>query len=412
MTVLPEDRNAHRAMRDRVIRNLRAAENPTWLVPTSPSYEPKGEVAEPTAPPENVAASYAPISLLTSQGDSPPRIRSCFEIKEERCTRGEESYNSKEISYLRLMNAKLNTITGAAAAFNSGSRDNRQLVSLCIDYEQSRRWMLVLGCEPSLSLFDRVYDLHLNIAAGCRESLIRAMTVLFASAETCRQELLRAYFAVRDQRYAFENTADGNGGLEALRRLHGSFLSQLVACHAFQLVSIGIRDRSFDASEHYEAIQGIEDVEKAPAAIDELDELRNEYVLKFLDVPRPTEFSQSKRSRHFTFEQLNVSNDYDWAVLTDVLLKNLDLLADSMAKAGHPIQLNSAYRNPLRSVKRSQHQYGLAMDMQVFDFDESGGAIDAADWQLLADLVSPLQPGYLEPLAESGPGHVHADWRS
>jgi hypothetical protein len=74
------------------------------------------------------------------------------------------------------------------------------------------------------------------------------------------------------------------------------------------------------------------------------------------------------------------------------------------------IQLNSVFRNPFRSVKLSRHQFGRAADWQVFDFDESGGVRDATDWQILADLISNYSPMYLEPIVDSGPGHVHAHW--
>ena len=36
---------------------------------------------------------------------------------------------------------------------------------------------------------------------------------------------------------------------------------------------------------------------------------------------------------------------------------------------------------------------------------------DEEDWKLLRAITDKYSPSYTEPLAQSGPGHVHVDWR-
>jgi hypothetical protein len=81
-----------------------------------------------------------------------------------------------------------------------------------------------------------------------------------------------------------------------------------------------------------------------------------------------------------------------------------------MASQAVPVQLNSAYRNPARASGLSRHQYGDAVDFQVFDNDQDARRDD--DWKILETEVRKANPSYVEPMNQSGEGHVHADWRA
>jgi hypothetical protein len=80
-------------------------------------------------------------------------------------------------------------------------------------------------------------------------------------------------------------------------------------------------------------------------------------------------------------------------------------------------QENVIYRNPvhqqlhLGSVVNSWHQYGCAADMQTFPAPRNGPADEEAAtdfWQELAELAG--DRGFdVEPLSDSGVGHVHVE---
>ena len=61
-----------------------------------------------------------------------------------------------------------------------------------------------------------------------------------------------------------------------------------------------------------------------------------------------------------------------------MLLDKFDFLSDVLHGTGMSMQINSVYRNPARSDGQSRHQYGDAVDLQVFDFNKDG-ATDTKD---------------------------------
>ena len=133
------------------------------------------------------------------------------------------------------------------------------------------------------------------------------------------------------------------------------------------------------------------------------DTIRREYPTYNVGyLPRCEEFTQNANSQHFTFNELN-GGDYNWAVIRNVLLVGLE---DTRTNNGNvPLTINSGYRNPARNnavggAQNSRHMYGDAADI-------------ASNQNTWANLRAAAQTAGAcsEPLALSGYGHVHADWR-
>jgi hypothetical protein len=310
---------------------------------------------------------------------------------------------------LRKLHRLLRSIIAVANKMNDQTTDNRMLWELAEEHDsQIRPVNWVEECPGGLEVVENLV-IHRDLLVEAKAVGIRAMNGLFASANRALDELHALGRTVHEQRRRFE--LDGAGGLAALERAHDAFVAQLSQCGRFEIYGIQIDGVVFDPRSWYERVSLVAAEERELAAIDELDRLRDEYVRKGLRTPPRSAFTQSKRSKRYTFAQLNVTNDYGWALLTDLLLEKLDEIGAAMEEKGFAEQLNSVYRNPARSSGASQHQYGLAADWQVFDFDRDGVAGQPKDWSLLRDVVEEADPGYIEPVEESGPGHVHADWR-
>lgn len=134
------------------------------------------------------------------------------------------------------------------------------------------------------------------------------------------------------------------------------------------------------------------------------DTIRREYVTHRVTLrPVCADFTQDAHTDHFTFNELNIG-DYNWAILRNNLLNGIE---DVRTRNGNnPIALNSGYRNPARNARipgaapQSQHMYGTAADI----------ASNQNTFQPLR--IAGLAAGACcEPLAISGYGHVHVDWR-
>jgi len=133
------------------------------------------------------------------------------------------------------------------------------------------------------------------------------------------------------------------------------------------------------------------------------DTIRREYPMYHVAyLPRCEEFTQNASSQHFAFNELN-GGDYNWAIIRNVLLGGLE---DTRTNNGNvPLTINSGYRNPARNnavggAQNSRHMYGDAADI-------------ASNQNTWANLRAAAQAAGAcsEPLALSGYGHVHADWR-
>jgi hypothetical protein len=92
------------------------------------------------------------------------------------------------------------------------------------------------------------------------------------------------------------------------------------------------------------------------------------------------------------------------------LLTKIEEIYSILKRYEIPIQLNSVYRNPRRADGLSRHQYGDAIDLQVFDNNHDGQIDD--DWNKMYAALSQTHPSYVEPMSQSGSGHLHLDWRN
>ncbi len=118
---------------------------------------------------------------------------------------------------------------------------------------------------------------------------------------------------------------------------------------------------------------------------DEKDQCRQEYI----DMDKATKplrgaFSNSGGSANFSFAELN-KGDFSWAIITSGLTSGLEA---TRTNYGHPMSLNSAYRNPIRNtavegVPESRHIYGVAADVAVEDLNDNG-TIERSEWDELA----------------------------
>jgi hypothetical protein len=191
------------------------------------------------------------------------------------------------------------------------------------------------------------------------------------------------------------------------------FQVRVAECGTFTLVRCVIRGKIWDPTTLNATIAEAQRKVAEWTTFSELDQLRFEYAIRSLPCPLASRFSQGKRSKYFTNANLN-KGTYSWALLPDEMLDILDRIYIEMSALGYQVQLNSCYRNPVHNEGEggdpgSQHQFGRAVDFQTFDFDESG-AVDATDWTLLRDIIKKQSPTGIESMADSGIGHVHAQW--
>jgi hypothetical protein len=118
--------------------------------------------------------------------------------------------------------------------------------------------------------------------------------------------------------------------------------------------------------------------------------------------PTCADFTQTAHSAHFSFAELN-TGDYSWAIIRDSLLTGLENTRTSYNN--QPMIVNSAYRNPARNnsvggASQSRHMFGDAADIAAGNCDT---------WNRLAAAACGAG-AWLEPVEQSGLGHVHMDW--
>jgi hypothetical protein len=137
---------------------------------------------------------------------------------------------------------------------------------------------------------------------------------------------------------------------------------------------------------------------------DPVDTIRQQYIdLAKWHTPSRREFLSSGRSRrgYFRFAEIRSRDGAPWAVFTA-----LDHLDEWRENYGAPLKVNRGYTTPRHNAtikgaaKNSQHLYGTAADIDS----------DASDWHDKRDAAREAG-ACLEPLAVSGYGHVHGDWR-
>jgi len=138
---------------------------------------------------------------------------------------------------------------------------------------------------------------------------------------------------------------------------------------------------------------------------DPIDTIRQQYIdMRKRGTPSREEFLSGGRSRrgYFKFKEIQSRDGAPWAVFTA-----LDHLDEWRENYGGPLKVNRGFSTPRHNAKikgaakNSQHLYGTAADIDS----------DASDWHAKRDAAREAG-ACLEPLAISGYGHVHGDWRA
>jgi hypothetical protein len=120
-------------------------------------------------------------------------------------------------------------------------------------------------------------------------------------------------------------------------------------------------------------------------------------------VPVCATFTNSAYTTNFTFAELNVQQEYPWAILTSTFLTGLQ----NTRNVYGPMTVNSGYREPafnkaMGHVVGSRHVFGDAADI----------ASTQSTWQTIAN-VADAQGACIEPTSQQNNSyaHVHMDWR-
>lgn len=181
------------------------------------------------------------------------------------------------------------------------------------------------------------------------------------------------------------------------------------ASHSGPLYEIALRPKKVNGSRprplKYAVLASVGD--RATTLVleqDPIDTIRQQYIdMAKRRTPARTEFVSGGRSPRgfFRFEEIQSRDGAPWAVFTA-----LDQLDRWRENYGGPLKVNRGFSTPRHNAKikgaakNSQHLYGRAADIDS----------DASDWHAKRDAARDAG-ACLEPLAISGYGHVHGDWR-
>ncbi len=121
--------------------------------------------------------------------------------------------------------------------------------------------------------------------------------------------------------------------------------------------------------------------------------------------PGCTDFTNSASTANFTFAELNVNQQYAWAILRGYFLTGLQNTRNAY---GSPMTVTSGYREPaynnsIPGATASRHVFGDAADI----------GSDQTTWQTLHDDAK-ANAACVEPANYTGTydwAHVHMDWR-
>ena len=328
------------------------------------------------------------------------------------CTPEQNSANHRAVRVANTAERKVLAIKSHCDTYNSETYDMSTYQRLFEDYKSYVGGIdgSFYYCEPTISLVEMALNAYNASYDAAMASDHNAITTIYDNARRELNKLDKQFQKVAEARRKFETSSSGGSGTRAITSSHEKFRKLQERVVRFKLISFP--DTPYQSGPIFDEMRKLVSNERTVSTITELDRLRNEYFEKKIPVPKPAEFTQSKGSSKFAFSELNMGS-YSWAVLADALLRNIDTIASDMQSKKYPVQLNSVYRNPSHPLSsgRSQHQYGTAVDIQVFDFNSTGGVRDEEDWKLLREVTDKYSPSYTEPLAQSGPGHVHVDWR-
>lgn len=337
------------------------------------------------------------ISVLTDKSDQVP------------CTPDQNSTNLASAQLHRKRAGLAREALNYALAVDANSTDIVTFFDLARRVgEQPWSWS---DCSPTFDVVNDAYREYAQAFNACRREGGRVIVQIYDNAARDLARLSELAEAVARERRQFNDA--GLNGIPAIEEMHSQFWTHLQKVAAFRLETVTFRDRTYSAEAFYEEVQRIQRDESQSSTIDELDRLRDEYrQFNRARVPKRAEFTQISPSNRFSFAQMIGETPYSWAMLTARVATAADGIAADMEAQGWRVQLNSCYRNPARCNGESRHQYGDALDFQVFDFNADGSTpYDEQDWTLLRDFVQSWGPYYTEPIEESGAGHVHIDFR-
>jgi hypothetical protein len=328
-----------------------------------------------------------------------------------KCTDRQNADNTAAVGMINALIPRAQGLTAAANQIGDDSTDMGILdravrdANLVWDFPYAQ-------CDPTYPLLRDTYNNQFVPAINeSSQAKQRAYLRIFSNFDRVVAALRPLVDELRAARQEFEQTDTGGGGVSKIDAIRERFERQVAKLRSFVLHDFKtIEGTLYKAGDYQKRANDIIAAGYHEAVITNLDRLRDEYVKAGRPVPRPEKFTQTKSSQRYTFAQLN-TGDYSWALLTDNLLSKIDAIAAAIEAAGYQVQLNSVYRNPARANGLSQHQYGTAVDIQVFDFNQSGGPRDGVDWEILKGITDRFSPVYTEPISQSTAGHVHVDWR-
>ncbi|REJ79053.1 MAG: hypothetical protein DWQ47_06325 [Acidobacteria bacterium] len=303
------------------------------------------------------------------------------------CNAEQNEWNRKQIRKIRtVLIPILKKLASLGRTTDANSTDAQQMSKLVDEHDRHAdlgHWR----CEPSFYEFANAYN---NEYLPARKDgilmLIRGIELVWDNALRELGNLRSALRRVKDARHVFETTSTGGTGVAGIESAHSQFLTQDRIVKGFTLVDYKFSGGRLETVAKFNAqVLALEQEESRVSAIAELDLLRDEYVTRARTVPSPGDFTQSKSSANFSFDELN-SGTYSWAVITDGLLSQLEEVRTAVGSK--PLTILSGYRNPAHNDSlpnhspTSRHQYGAAADVCPSDLNEDG-KVDRKDREIL-----------------------------
>lgn len=305
------------------------------------------------------------------------------------CTPAQNSVNQKALQDLQTNIDLLNAIAAAALQVNDQTISGAGVEGEINKYNAQNVSVQYYQCLPSgQTLINKYNNEYVPAYNRASQNNIAASNQLFSNADRVIANLQDGLSAVRRARNAFETEQMGGGGLAAIEGEIAKNSSILLDLKKFYFGK-WYDQHDARAAQYRQKIATLSNEVTQSSIIDELDRLRNEYIVAPKGprpVPPRSAFSQGKGSPNFSFAAMN-TGDYSWAIISDRLLAALEgIRADIGNKS---LILTSGYRNPVAndsepdSVPDSRHQYGDAADVTPTDLN-GDGAISKADQVILA----------------------------
>jgi hypothetical protein len=324
--------------------------------------------------------------------------------------------------------AEIKRIEAATAQIEGGGQSMLALASFIDQYDAQYAGVKVprWSCKPDGVGLQRMVELNRRKVEESSERAITAINRLMQSFSEAVARLSEPISTLEKLRIKFESDIHLPKDIETqFSRAYEAFFAAYSDCARYDLKPYSIRSTSWNPSGDQQQVIRLRDYATSMMPFKEIDRLRLEYASRGIAVPAPHEFTQGKRSVHFSNEALTQGRHYSWAVLPDELLARIDSVADAKIRAGLWVggdagprcDITCAYRDPLANEDAggsgsSHHLYGKAVDFRVFDLNGDGIRDEANDWLPLKRLaVEASKPTWVEPFNESEP-HLHLQWGS